>query len=63
MFKKFFNVFLILTLTIQLNAFAQDAAQTEGSMAPDSLQDFTTVMYAGLAGAVLGLSTISFENC
>lgn len=56
--KKIFGV-ILLSLCISTSSFAQSRsyAATEGPR-----RNFTTVIYAGLGGAILGLSTLSFHG-
>ena len=55
--KKAFLI-LIASLTISLNSWAQTS--TEPSRLTGLRRGLATVMLAGLGGAVLGLSTLSF---
>ncbi|HPE85655.1 MAG TPA: hypothetical protein PLO43_05720, partial [Chlamydiales bacterium] len=56
--KKIFWV-ILLSLSISSSSFAQSRsyAATEGPR-----KNFTTIIFAGLGGAVLGLSTLSFHG-
>ena len=56
--NKFFLTLLVLTLTTQ-SVFAQSNDAVQG-LVDDSKNDLMIVVGGGLAGAVLGLSTLSF---
>ena len=68
MFKKivFLNkLFIICFLLGSLNSlsvFAQDSNEDLDSLVSDTKTDLMTVVGGGLAGAVLGLSTLSFVD-
>lgn len=56
--KSFFLViFLVLALSTQSYAQSRSYAASEGPR-----KNFTTIVFAGLGGAVLGLSTLSFHG-
>lgn len=59
--KKFFSSVLILVfMTTSLQLRAQDDGGSSGGIVDDSLRDITVVLGTGAAGAILGLSTLSF---
>ena len=58
---KFIKVLAVMSfLSWGVNGFAQQ--QTEGDFVKQSLSDAAMVGWAGLGGAVLGLSTLSFVD-
>lgn len=60
--NKVMNPFftLILLLTLISNSFAQDGGGDLDALVDDSKNDLLMVVGGGLAGAILGLSTLSF---
>lgn len=64
--KTLFNKFIVLVLCLSLCslAFGQDqaAGNSEDSFADDTKNDLMIVAGLGGVGAVLGLSTLSFES-
>ena len=61
MVVRFIKIFLVLTLTTSA-VFAQQAADPNGptSVSSGPRKQLATIIFAGLAGAILGLSTLSF---
>ena len=55
MVQKLIRIALILALCIQAPAYAQGETRSGGPR-----KQIATIVFAGLAGAVLGLSTLSF---
>jgi hypothetical protein len=53
-------IFLVLGLNCN-NLFAQDQGG-DGNFMKESLQDASTVMWCGIGGGILGLSTLSFVD-
>jgi hypothetical protein len=50
----------LIALIILANIMFVDLAQAQTSTMPTIRRSFATVMFAGLGGAILGLSTLSF---
>lgn len=61
---KLLNIFFIFTLVVTLSskAFAQDNAKDVEELVQGTKNDLLVVISGGLAGAVLGLSTLSFVD-
>lgn len=62
--KKYFSTFLVLSAVVlaRPEAAMAQAEGTSSGFVDDSLKDISIVLGAGTAGAILGLSTLSFVN-
>ncbi|MBL7665065.1 MAG: hypothetical protein JNM93_08020 [Bacteriovoracaceae bacterium] len=57
------SIFLCFLMSLMISgALAQDSGTSESNLAEDTKRDLIIISGAGLGGAILGLSTLSFVN-
>lgn len=60
MSKSFVTVMMIFSLAFAPQAFAQKGGKSETNATSAPRKHLSTIVFAGVAGAILGLSTLSF---
>ncbi len=60
MIKSFVSVMMVFSLSFAPQAFAQKGGKSETNATSAPRKHLSTIVFAGVAGAILGLSTLSF---